>query len=121
MNIPAGRYRYVKINRWKDQRISAGQAMFLCDPKEWQVTTCAGELWDFVGVSLQDHRYYWWEYALWLLTRMVRFSPIRYVFIQQSGNIKLYRGGGSYYDKVFQSEVPFKEECDEITLENKDK
>ena len=38
MNIPAGRYRFVKINRWKDQRISTGQAMFLCDPKEWQVT-----------------------------------------------------------------------------------
>ena len=85
MNMPAGRYRYVKINRWKDQSISTGQAMFLCDPKEWLVTTHVEDLGEFVGVALQDHRYYWWEYVLWIITRIVRFSPIRYVFIQESG------------------------------------
>lgn len=87
MNVPAGRYQYVKINRWKDRKIDAGQAMFMPDPKTFEVTT-HGELSCCVGVSLQFHRYHLWEYALWLITRMIRFSPVRYVFIQQSGNIK---------------------------------
>ena len=52
--------------------------------KDFEVTT-EGELSYCVGFALQSHRYHWWEYALWLLTRMIRFSPVRYVFIQQSG------------------------------------
>ncbi len=84
--MSAGRYRYVKINRWHDKRIKIGQCMFLKNPETWEVTGKSDGVLP-VGVALNNHRYHWWEYALWLITRMIRFSPVRYVFIQESGYI----------------------------------
>jgi len=86
-SLPAGIYRYVKINRWHDRRIKIGQAMFLKDPATWEVTGKPVHMLP-VGVALNDHRYHWWEYVLWLLTRRIRFSPIRYVFIQETGMVR---------------------------------
>jgi hypothetical protein len=86
-SLPAGIYRYVKINRWHDRRIKIGQAMFLKDPDTWEVSGKSSDFFLPVGVALNNHRYHWWEYALWLLTRRIRFSPIRYVYIQESGGI----------------------------------
>jgi hypothetical protein len=91
MVIPKGCYRYVKINRWHDKRIVVGQVMFLKDPETWEVTGKPVHMLP-VGLALNNHRYHWWEYALWLLTRMIRFSPVRYVFIQESGYVSADAG-----------------------------
>ena len=85
-SLPAGRFRYVKINRWRDRHIKIGQCMFLKDPETWEVTGKSDGVLP-IGVALNNHRYHWWEYALWLITRMIRFSPVRYVFIQESGYV----------------------------------
>jgi hypothetical protein len=81
MLLPAGRYQYVKINLWNDREIDMGQAMYMRDPKNWEVTT-QGEISNFIGYALQSHRYSRWRYILWLITSKIEYSPIRYVFIQ---------------------------------------
>ena len=96
--LPQGVYRYVKINRWKDQRIKIGQAMFLRNVDTWEVT--GQSAFPLVGVALNNHRYHWWEYALWLLTRKIQFSPIRYVFIQESGSV------GITYGEIERKDAP---------------
>ena len=89
MNLPAGRYRYVKIDRWKDRYINAGQMMYLKDKDDFEVTSKPqGPSLPF-GYALNSHRYSQWEYILWRMTRNIKFSPIRYVFIQESGFVQL--------------------------------
>jgi hypothetical protein len=103
MNTPAGCYQYVKINRWNDRKIDVGQALFMRDPKTFEVTT-HGELPYCLGVSLQSHRYHLWEYALWILTRSPRFSPVRYVFIQRLVYYHLEESNVFSLDHGFETE-----------------
>lgn len=85
--VPQGRYRYVRYDR-RNGTVKVGSAMFLLDPKTFEVTSDAGALMPFVGVSLIATKWRWYERLMWRLTgkqELGRWSPVRFFFVQESG------------------------------------